>query len=83
MAKKADSKPTYSLTKEEKQHLEAIQGMMSYLTQVVRQDMSRYVDLVVKKRLDVSEDKHLVVDIQKGVVTIEEMETPNAEEPKE
>lgn len=71
MAVKAKAPAKYSLTKEEKEHLSAIQGMMGYLTQVVRSDMSKYVDLVIKKRLLIPDDNHIVVDIEKGSITLE------------
>lgn len=59
---------TYSLSKDELANIGGRLQTRDYLMEVIEMDVNNYINAVVKRRLNISPDVLLSVDLEKGIV---------------
>lgn len=73
----------FTLSKDEAQHLRAIDGVREYLRNLISDNMNSFVNNVVKTRLGIDKDVALTIDLEKGELTIIESQPASVEEQKQ
>ena len=60
----------YTLTSEEKQHLQARKNIIMYISDMVKNEMNEYILKVVRKRLSIKEEENIELDIEHGTIKL-------------
>jgi hypothetical protein len=59
---------SYNLTDEEKTHLLSRKNVISYISDMIKNEMNAYILQVVRKRLDIPETIDIEIDIEHGTI---------------
>ena len=65
----------YNLTDEEKTHLLSRKNVISYISDMIKNEMNAYILEVVRKRLGLAPEENIEIDIEKGEIKLKATKT--------
>jgi len=65
----------YSLSEEEKTHLLSRKNVIVYISDMIKNEMNAYILEVVRKRLGLTPEDNIEIDIEKGEIKLKPIKT--------